>query len=86
MIVKCLAVGGVPKLLKVALDTAVPTATRKKAVFALSSQVRNYQPGLDALVADLPPHFRGEDKLDAGDMEAVDAIIDRLREAAKQSS
>lgn len=73
------------KLLKIVLSETIPTATRKKAVYGLSSQVRNYQPGLDALVAELPPRFRGEDKLDACDMAAVDTVIDRLREAAGQS-
>jgi len=76
---KCLAVGAVPQLVSIMLSDG-PTATRKKAVYALSSTVRNYQPALEALVAQLPPEFRGEDKLDASDMEAVDQLIDRLRE------
>jgi len=76
---KCLAVGAVPQLVSIMLSTG-PTATRKKAVYALSSTVRNYQPALEALVAQLPAELRGEDKLDAADMEAVDQLIDRLRE------
>lgn len=84
--VQCLAIGGVSKLLKVALSEKTPSATRKKAVYALSSLVRNYQPGLDALVAELPPKYRGEDKLDASDMAAVDTVIDRLREDAGKTS
>ena len=61
-----------------------PKAMRKKAVFAISSAVRNYQPALNALVAELPAEFRGEDKLDAADMESVDQLIDRLREHVNQ--
>ena len=53
-------------------------------MYALSSEVRNYQPGLDALIAELPPKFRGEDTLDASDMAAVDAVIDRLRDEASR--
>lgn len=75
---------GIRKLLKLALSKA-PAATRKKAIFAISSEVRNFQAGLDELVTQLPAEYRGEDKLDAGDMGAVDTIIDRLREAVKQS-
>lgn len=76
---KCLAVGALPQLVSIMLSDG-PAGTRKKAVYALSSTVRNYQPALEALVAQLPAEFRGEDKLDAADMEAVDQLIDRLRE------
>jgi len=61
-----------------------PKAMRKKAVFAISSAVRNYQPALNALVSELPAEFRGEDKLDAADMESVDQLINRLREHVSQ--
>ena len=37
------------------------------------------------MVKELPAEFRGEDKLDANDMEAVDQIINRLRDAAADS-
>ena len=76
---RCLAIGAVPQLVSIMLSDA-PTATRKKAVYALSSTVRNYQPALEAFVAQVPSEFRGEDRLDAADMEAVDQLIDRLRE------
>lgn len=80
---RCLAVGAVPKLVKVAIEGKTP-ALRKKAVYALSSEVRNYQPALDVMISALPPKFRGEDRLDANDMAAVDVVIDRLRESAAQ--
>lgn len=82
---RCLAVGAVPKLVKLAVGGA-NVALRKKAVYALSSEVRNYQPALDTMVEALPAEFRGEDGLDAEDMEAVDVVINRLREAASKAS
>lgn len=54
-------------------------AVRRKAIYALSSAVRNYQPGLDAAVESLPQSLKPGDKLDAGDMEAVDGIVQQLR-------
>ncbi len=52
---------------------------RRKAIYALSSGVRNYQPGFDAAVEALPHDLRPAAYLDAGDMEAVDGVIDQLR-------
>lgn len=81
---RCLATGAVEKLVKLAVS-GTTTKLRKKAAYALSSEVRNYQPGFDTLVKELPAEFRGEDRLDANDMEAVDQIINRLRDAAGSS-
>lgn len=53
---------------------------RKKAIFALSSSVRNFQPGLDATVSHMPDDFKPSDTLDANDMESVDSLINKLRE------
>jgi hsp70-interacting protein len=58
---------------------------RRKAVYALSSACRNYQPAMDVLSSELgkregrPP---GAGKVQADDMDAVDAIILDLREKA----
>ncbi|OQN95976.1 hypothetical protein B0A48_17919 [Cryoendolithus antarcticus] len=79
---RCLAVGAVPKLLKLALEDK-EQSVRKKAVTALSSEVRNYQPGLDELAKNTPKDiWAGDEKLDAGEMEQVDKIIGPLRERA----
>jgi len=75
---KCLIVGAIPKLVKMALNEE-SVANRKKAAFAISSEVRNYQPGLDALLEELPEDFGAAKTLDASDMEAVDTVIDKLR-------
>lgn len=50
---------------------------RRKAVRAVSSMVRNFQPALDVVVAAV-----GGETVDAGDMEAVDGVVGRLREEA----
>ncbi|KAI0598020.1 Fes1-domain-containing protein [Biscogniauxia sp. FL1348] len=53
---------------------------RRKAVYALSSAVRNYQPAMDACAAEL--RRKGEDvpsQIDATDMDAVDAVINGLK-------
>ena len=54
-------------------------AVRKKAVRALSCASRNFQPGLDAVVGSVPDSFKPSSKLDAGDMDSVDVLINQLR-------
>ncbi|KAI1458363.1 Fes1-domain-containing protein [Annulohypoxylon moriforme] len=56
---------------------------RRKAVYALSSAVRNYQPALDAAAKEL--RKRGEDVqegMDATDMDAVNELMDGLKNKA----
>lgn len=58
------------------------TTVRRKAVYAISSCVRNYQPALDQLREHLPAEIVGADeKIDAGDMDKIDAIIAHLKQA-----
>ncbi|MCJ1311609.1 hypothetical protein MMC25_005282 [Agyrium rufum] len=91
---RALAVGIIPKLVRLALHDT-DEKVRRKAVYALSSEVRNYQPGVDELIRVLPVEMNGGvgkgdgdgegdgDKdgksVDAADMEAVDRIMERLR-------
>lgn len=56
-------------------ETEKRTALKRKMVYALSSEVRNFQPGLDALLKAL----KEERKVDAADMDAVDRLMERLR-------
>ena len=56
-----------------------PPAVRKKAIYALSSAVRNYQPAMDVAVEELGKRGHSYDKIDANDMEAVDGVIEALR-------
>lgn len=47
---------------------------RRKARYAVSSLVRNYQPGIDEVVKVMG----GQERIDAGDMEAVDKLLEKL--------
>lgn len=55
-------------------------AAKKKSIYALSSAVRNFQPALDEAVKHLPEEFvPSSGKVDAGDMDAIDEIMTKLR-------
>lgn len=75
---KLLAVGAIPSLIRLALEDPFE-AVRRKAIYALSSGIRNYEPGLDAAVERLPQNMKPGTRIDAGNMEAVDEIIQRLK-------
>ena len=78
-----LVLDAIPKLVKQATQDPVQDA-RKKAILALSSGVRNYQPNLDKAVEHMPTEHlpQGNTKLDATNMEAVDGIMSSLRESS----
>ncbi|OCK85275.1 hsp70-like protein [Lepidopterella palustris CBS 459.81] len=76
---RLLIVGAIPKLIKLATEDPVEKV-RKKAIYALSSAVRNYQPALDAVVESVPEDYKPETKLDATDMDSVDSLIQKLRD------
>ncbi|KAJ4369710.1 hsp70 nucleotide exchange factor fes1 [Neocucurbitaria cava] len=77
---RLLVVGGIPTLVKMATSDA-EKKVRKKAITALSSSVRNFQPGLDTVVSHMPSEFKPQEKLDANDMDSVDTLINKLRES-----
>lgn len=81
-------VGAIPVLVKLGIEDPVESV-RRKAIYALSSEIRNYQPGLDATLRALPEEIlvksRGMgQKFDTGDMEAVDLIIDELKRRSQE--
>ncbi|KAL6242696.1 hsp70 nucleotide exchange factor fes1 [Rhinocladiella similis] len=76
---RLLALNGIDKLCQVALDDS-DKAVRRKAVYALSSGVRNYQPAMNEAVKRLPKDFVGPDHVSAADMDVIDAIMGKLRE------
>lgn len=80
---KLLAVEGIKPLVELATRETETEKVRRKAVYALSSAIRNYQPALDAAVVELTTAGHAAEKVDATDMEAVDTIITPLREKAK---
>lgn len=75
-----LVVGAIPKLVRMATADS-ETKVRKKAIFALSSSVRNFQAALDAAVEHMPAEFKPQGQLDANDMASVDVLINKLRES-----
>ncbi|KAI5381024.1 hsp70 nucleotide exchange factor fes1 [Alternaria postmessia] len=77
---RLLVVGAIPTLVRMATSDA-ENKVRKKAIFALSSSVRNFQAALDAAVEHMPAEFKPQQKLDANDMESVDVLINKLRES-----
>ncbi|KAF2710670.1 Fes1-domain-containing protein [Pleomassaria siparia CBS 279.74] len=79
---RLLIVGGIPPLVRLATQDS-DTNVRKKAVGALSSVARNFQPGLDAIIPQLPAKFKPTGTLDANDMDSVDTLIDPLRANVK---
>ncbi|GAB1315020.1 hsp70 nucleotide exchange factor fes1 [Madurella fahalii] len=87
---RLLAMGGIPHLVGLATREEEPAPVRRKAIYALSSAVRNYQPAMDVATAELKKngqdHGKG-DKVDATDMNLVDEIMEwlkqRVAEAAK---
>ncbi|KAH6715257.1 nucleotide exchange factor Fes1-domain-containing protein [Leptodontidium sp. 2 PMI_412] len=76
---RLLAMNGIPALVELARGEDQEESVRRKAVYALSSASRNYQPAMDVLTGEL-----GGEKVDAADMDAVDVLIGGLREAAKK--
>ena len=76
-----LGTGAISKIINLTLEDA-KEPVRRKAIYALSSEVRNFQPGLDEAVKSLPQSIVPEGAIDAGNMEAVDKIMEGLREAS----
>lgn len=70
---RALVGGAVPRLLKLFQENE--EMNRRKARYAVSSLVRNYQPGVDALVEELND---GRPGIDASDMEAIDRLLEEL--------
>ncbi|PYH82373.1 Hsp70 nucleotide exchange factor fes1 [Aspergillus uvarum CBS 121591] len=74
---KLVVLNALPKLVTISTTDSTPNV-RKKAIYAISSAVRNYQPAMDEVTKNLPEGY-SRDKIDAGDMDAVDALMDKLR-------
>lgn len=82
-----LAMGGLGPLVELVLKEEEERAVRKKAIYALSSAVRNYQPAMDAAMGELRKRgheHEGAEKVDAADMDAVDGVIGGLRKRVEE--
>lgn len=75
---RLLALGGIPKLAKLAVEDK-DLAVKKKSVYALSSCIRNYQPATDEAAKHLPFYIVETDHVSADDMATIDVIMDKLR-------
>jgi len=82
---RLLAQGAIPKLVELATSEAENKEVRRKAVYALSSECRNYQPAMDVFTEELENMGRKHGKVDAADMDAVDSIIASLRQEASKA-
>lgn len=81
----CFAQGAIPKLVNVATKEGEGREVRRKAVYALSSACRNFQPAMDGLVKELRGLGREVEDVDAADMDACDELIGGLREEAMKN-
>ncbi|CAM1508312.1 Fc.00g051600.m01.CDS01 [Cosmosporella sp. VM-42] len=80
---RLLAVGGLPALVEIAVKDDEHHEVRRKAVYALSSACRNYQPAMDVFAEELTKKGHETGKVDATSMEAVDQVVNGLREKIK---
>lgn len=71
--------GGITKISEMAINDQ-DTAARRKAVYALSSSIRNFQPGMNEALRTLPTNITGPDHVSASDMDVIDAMMAKLRE------
>ncbi|KAK5993365.1 Hsp70 nucleotide exchange factor FES1 [Cladobotryum mycophilum] len=83
---RLLAMGGLPPLVELALNEEEKEDVRRKAIYALSSAVRNYQPSMDLFAEELTKKGYATATVDAADMAQVDVIITALREKAKATA
>ena len=74
---KALAEGALPVLVEMARGDE-DAGARQKARRAVSSAVRNFQPGLNELLKALGKEQKGGKEVSAGDMDAVDKVIGEL--------
>lgn len=74
-----LEAGGVKTIASMSVDET-DSAVRRKAVYALSSSVRNFQPAMNEALTVLPKNITGPDHVNAADMDVIDAIMGKLRE------
>ncbi|KAL8734506.1 MAG: hypothetical protein Q9166_001406 [cf. Caloplaca sp. 2 TL-2023] len=81
---RVLAVNALPTLVKLALVDP-NEAVRRKAIYALSSEIRNYSPALNDLLQHLPEEMRPTGMVNAGDMDQVDKVMDVIKQASGKS-
>lgn len=84
---RLVAIGGVPRVVALATAASEPEPVRRKAIYALSSAVRNYQPAMDIAVEELAKRgVHSGDKVDSSNMDAVDEVIEKLKQGPAPSA
>ncbi|KAI4263876.1 MAG: hypothetical protein L6R42_001003 [Xanthoria sp. 1 TBL-2021] len=78
---RALAVNALPLLVQLALEDP-NDQVRRKAIYALSSEIRNYPPALQVMVQHLPKELRPGGLVNAGDMDEVDKVMDSIKQAS----
>ncbi|ROT39181.1 nucleotide exchange factor Fes1 [Sodiomyces alkalinus F11] len=76
---RLLAMGGVPRLITLATRPEEEEPVRRKAIYAISSAVRNYQPAMDVCTDELANQGFSGSKIDSQDMDAVDEVMNFLK-------
>ncbi|KAK2775574.1 hsp70 nucleotide exchange factor [Colletotrichum kahawae] len=79
---RLLAMGdaGIPTLVSIATKDGEKEAVRRKALYALSSAVRNYQPAMDLFTDELAKKgLHSSGKVEAVNMDEIDKVMDGLR-------
>jgi hsp70-interacting protein len=82
----CFKEGGVAPLTELATDKSQAQDVRRKAIYALSSLLRNFQDAMDEFVEEMKKRGTNFGVVDAGDMDAVDGIVQGMREEAKNDA
>lgn len=75
---RLLVLGGIPKLTNLILNDP-DQLVRKKSVYALSSEIRNYQPAMTEALKYLPNDQKPTEGILASDMDAIDSLMAKLR-------
>lgn len=78
---RALAVNALPVLVQLAIEDP-NDQVRRKAIYALSSEIRNYPPALQVMVQHLPMELRPGGAVNAGDMDDVDKLMDVIKQAS----
>lgn len=76
-------VGGTGKIIELFLNDPVEKV-RSKAVYAISSTIRNFKPALDTALERLPEHIKGTETYHHEDMEGLDRLVSVMRTEAKK--
>ncbi|KAL8882958.1 MAG: hypothetical protein Q9192_007493 [Flavoplaca navasiana] len=78
---RALAVNALPLLVQLALEDP-DDQVRRKAIYALSSEIRNYPPALKVMMHHLPEDLRPGGTVNAADMDDVDKVMDGIKQAS----